>query len=467
MTVTLTATSITTTLSVSWQSLGLGWQVIPTGYLYPLAPVTRLGHTYLRFLKAASLASALSLTAAEIVYLATAPGFPVTGQSWLNLLAADGAPDPAVAAALAGVLTGLLDVARIKQALSPADERLLAVLRDPLAILQNGQSALLSLTGWSLASVNSLLTQFFGSTDLAALSSVANLARVYDAYAVVTDVRAHRVRGHRRHHQRALGRHRQRAAVAATGAAQYAEPRPGRPPVESGRSTDRARVQQRDALVGSHPAAAAASRRTRRPALPVARPADDLYAASHRHPEPAAGADLPDPARAVHGAVVHRAGLRNLEPGVWPGDIDRSQWTWMKRYRVWQANREVFLWPENWLYPELRDDQSPFFQQMMSSLLQGDITDDAAASAYLDYLTSLEEVAKLEPCGLYYLPGSADADETSLRGRPDRRRAPQVLLPRADAGALDALGRGARSTARTCRSPRSSGTAGCSCSGSR
>ncbi len=94
----------------------------------------------------------------------------------------------------------------------------------------------------------------------------------------------------------------------------------------------------------------------------------------------------------------------------------------MKRYRVWQANREVFLWPENWLYPELRDDQSPFFQQMMGSLLQGDITDDAAASAYLDYLTSLEEVAKLEPCGLYYLPGTADADETptSWRGPPGR-----------------------------------------------
>ena len=85
----------------------------------------------------------------------------------------------------------------------------------------------------------------------------------------------------------------------------------------------------------------------------------------------------------------------------------------MKRYRVWQANREVFLWPENWLYPELRDDPSPFFQQMMSSLLQGDITDDAATSAYLSYLTSLEEVAKLEPCGLYYQPGTADTDETS------------------------------------------------------
>ena len=85
----------------------------------------------------------------------------------------------------------------------------------------------------------------------------------------------------------------------------------------------------------------------------------------------------------------------------------------MKRYRVWQANREVFLWPENWLYPELRDNQSPIFGQMMGSLLQGDITDDAAASAYLDYLTGLEDVAKLEPCGLYYQPGTPDTDETS------------------------------------------------------
>jgi Neuraminidase-like domain/Putative peptidoglycan binding domain/Salmonella virulence plasmid 28.1kDa A protein len=105
--------------------------------------------------------------------------------------------------------------------------------------------------------------------------------------------------------------------------------------------------------------------------------------------------------------------LRNLEPQTQPTDIDGSLWTWMKRYRVWQANREVFLWPENWLYPELRDDQSPIFQQMMSALLQSDITDDAASAAYLDYLSNLELVAKLEPCGLYYVPASGDSDEAS------------------------------------------------------
>jgi hypothetical protein len=105
--------------------------------------------------------------------------------------------------------------------------------------------------------------------------------------------------------------------------------------------------------------------------------------------------------------------LRNLEAQVQPTDIDGALWVWMSRYRVWQANREVFLWPENWLYPELRDDQSPLFSQMMSSLLQSDITDDAAASAYLDYLSGLEAVAKLEPCGLYYEPAGSDTDEAS------------------------------------------------------
>jgi ABC toxin-like protein len=39
-----------------------------------------------------------------------------------------------------------------------------------------------------------------------------------------------------------------------------------------------------------------------------------------------------------------------------PGAIDQDRWEWMKNYRVWQANREVFLYPENWLAPEWRMD---------------------------------------------------------------------------------------------------------------
>ena len=59
------------------------------------------------------------------------------------------------------------------------------------------------------------------------------------------------------------------------------------------------------------------------------------------------------------------------------------------------------------------NDQGILPSQLHLIALQGDITNDAATSAYLDYRTNLEEVAKLEPCGLYYQPGTADADEIS------------------------------------------------------
>jgi SpoVK/Ycf46/Vps4 family AAA+-type ATPase len=31
--------------------------------------------------------------------------------------------------------------------------------------------------------------------------------------------------------------------------------------------------------------------------------------------------------------------------------VTRTNWSWLKRYRVWEANRKVFLYPDNWLEP--------------------------------------------------------------------------------------------------------------------
>jgi hypothetical protein len=94
--------------------------------------------------------------------------------------------------------------------------------------------------------------------------------------------------------------------------------------------------------------------------------------------------------------------LMNLEEGVDPTTIDPHLWEWMKQYRVWEANRKVFLYPENWLEPELRDDQSPFFQELRMELLQSDMTPEVAESALLNYLTKLDQVDRLEICGLYW-----------------------------------------------------------------
>jgi hypothetical protein len=41
--------------------------------------------------------------------------------------------------------------------------------------------------------------------------------------------------------------------------------------------------------------------------------------------------------------------LMGLETRVAPSSIRADHWAWMKRYRVWQANRKIFLYPENWL----------------------------------------------------------------------------------------------------------------------
>ena len=80
----------------------------------------------------------------------------------------------------------------------------------------------------------------------------------------------------------------------------------------------------------------------------------------------------------------------------------------MKRYRVWQANREVFLWPENWLFPELRDDQSPIYQTTASASCRRHHR--RRRDLGLSRLPhDLEEVAKLEPCGIYYVPATGSA----------------------------------------------------------
>ncbi len=94
-----------------------------------------------------------------------------------------------------------------------------------------------------------------------------------------------------------------------------------------------------------------------------------------------------------------------------------NQWRWMKLYRLWQANREVFLYPENWLRPELRTDKSPFFEDMMNELSQNDATADTALTAYQNYLDKLEQVSNLEIRAMFNQTLSADKSTMHVFGR--------------------------------------------------
>jgi len=101
--------------------------------------------------------------------------------------------------------------------------------------------------------------------------------------------------------------------------------------------------------------------------------------------------------------------LLNLENGnhakpernVAPNAINASWWEWMKRYRVWEANREIFLYPENWMEPELRLDKTDLFEALESNLLQGDVTSDLANDAFLTYLKGLDVRARLDIVASY------------------------------------------------------------------
>jgi hypothetical protein len=480
--VQLTVATPMTSLVLNWQTTGTGWQAVSDSYLYPGNLLSNLRGTCVRFFKVATLAGALSLTAAEMAALGSAatpavltesstvlldagmgtitpasmagilPGavlvldqqdfqeivtitaitattfsavlarthdgsatpfrirsltlvggtLPETQSGWMNLLGPTVQLTTALQAALRDILQDLLDFARMKATLSPADERLINVLLNPAATLDNGQTALVSVTGWAVPSINALLTHFYNTIQPVSLGSVATFRRVFDAYALVNQCRV-------------------TAATLISTITSY----PTANTVSSLQSALRAlyaesdwqsiirpindtmRMKQRDALVAyilQQPFAAQNGLST----------ANDLFAwfLLDTETQPPVQTSRIRMALSAIQLFTERC-VRNLEPNVATSDIDAQQWSWMKRYRVWQANREIFLWPENWLYPELRDDASPLFTSTTGRLLQSDINNDEAANAYLDYLTGLEEVAKLEPCGFFYVEATPSTDEVS------------------------------------------------------
>jgi hypothetical protein len=81
--------------------------------------------------------------------------------------------------------------------------------------------------------------------------------------------------------------------------------------------------------------------------------------------------------------------------------LDRDRWEWMQKYRVWEANRKVFLYPENWIKSELRDDKSPFYKELESELVQKDINTQTVKDALRTYLFKVDEVANLKVVGLF------------------------------------------------------------------
>jgi len=410
----LEAQGVKERLSLQWEHQGTGRVVIPSGQLYPATVLNRFKAAYLRVFKALAIAEAVGLSGEELIYFATHDDHRIDGRGWLNALPVKPLLAGATVHALLRILLVLLRYRDMKEDLNVSPERLLEVLRDPQARDEEGVLLLERVTGWREEDVTALLGHF--GLELSDLSRIPHLARLHEAFGVV-----------------------KKLAIGASTLLAVTTNDPETDTLRELQAALRARFDDTPEPGGSLPAIEEVPARS---VLPISRdwlklvqPINDELRSLRRdalvayvlhkmgQKEATKHIDTPDKLfeyflidvemdpcmktsrikQAISSVQLFtQRCLMNLEPQVASSDINAKQWEWMKRYRVWEANRKIFLWPENWLEPELRDNKSPFFRDLESELLQGDITDDAAAIALVHYLEKLDAVARLEICGMYY-----------------------------------------------------------------
>jgi hypothetical protein len=88
--------------------------------------------------------------------------------------------------------------------------------------------------------------------------------------------------------------------------------------------------------------------------------------------------------------------LMNLELGLSIDSSVAKEWEWRRNYRVWEVARRVFVYPENWILPELKPKKTALFEALEAALQDGDFDPRAAESAARQYIEGLESIAGLE-----------------------------------------------------------------------
>lgn len=392
-------------LTLQWETPARAREAIPARCLYPPSVFGPFATIYQRFRKAASLMKALGLGANELAFFATHPDYLIGGDGWLNALAVQG--DPPATAALLKPVQALLDFTRVKAGIAPGDESLLAVLRgllrDPAAASSDADSPLFAVTGWNKAGFDRMLVRF--GANAAGLAQFDLFVRLHDAFGLV----------------QAAGISAQALAEAATNAptsevvrnlqgalsARYdaADWRDVVRPI-----SDEMRSLQRDALV----ACVIQKMRLQPETAHIDTPEklNELLLIDVQTAPCAKTSRVQFALIAVHN-FFERC-LMKLEPRVAPETIDAQRWETMSRLSVWRAWAEVMQFPENVLDLSLRDDKSSFYKEFESELLQGDVTEERAKTAVLNYLSKLAEVAKLERCGMFYVAPDPDTHRAGI-----------------------------------------------------
>lgn len=121
-------------------------------------------------------------------------------------------------------------------------------------------------------------------------------------------------------------------------------------------------------------------------------------------PENSGCSDISLVEEAMNAAQLYLQRCRlNLEKNVYisTDDIPDVWWEWMMSYRVWQANREIFVYPENYLDPTLRRSKTSLFKDLENTLMQSAITTGLVETGYIKYLDDFSIYANLRYVDAY------------------------------------------------------------------
>jgi hypothetical protein len=367
-----------------WRTKGMAKTAVPASSVTIQQNVGHARTSLLRLQKAASLSRLLKLTPPELLYFASVNEGT---KDILNLLDTDATVEPAALKALWEKLWRLVQFVGLRKDTEEEENIWLQVLQNPAALNPQGKSILLGMLYWQQADLDKVLEKF--GLTLADLSGLDNLQKVVAAMNLVITVNypAASVLPWITANPTLTIIEQIKAGVrTASSDAAYLE--------TAQAVNDPLRNKQRDALVSYilyH----------KKPSPEITTP-DKLYEYYLIDVQMDACMKTSRIRMALSTVqlFIQRC-LMNLEPDVAPSSIRAKQWVWMSRYRVWEANRKVYLYPENWLEPELRDNKSSLFRELEGELLQSDINEDSAELAFLNYLKKLDDIARLEIVGMY------------------------------------------------------------------
>ncbi|KAK6606454.1 toxin subunit protein [Botrytis cinerea] len=109
--------------------------------------------------------------------------------------------------------------------------------------------------------------------------------------------------------------------------------------------------------------------------------------------------------------------LLGMEEGVSKSVLGHEKWDWLQQYTLWEVHRKIFLYPENWIDPMLRDDKSEIFDQFEATLMQKDLSIKTFLQAIQSYLYDLDGISSLDIVAYVHEPQPSASDIFHLFGR--------------------------------------------------